>query len=651
MPLDFTDITPESIAHETEQIISAADALVELVVATDAAIDFGHRLAPLEDAGDVTARGFSRTAFMAYVHPDPGVRDAARHSEERLSKWGVDLAFREDVYRAVKQFSESEAAASLAGEKKRLLDFTMRDLLKAGHGLAPEKKARLQELANRMVELSVEFERNIADDKSHVIAGADELAGLPPAFVESLEERDGGYVITMEYPHVVPILDNAENRELRRRVSAAFNSRAMDANRPALTEAIGIRREIAGIFGVASWAHHKLDEQMAKNPENVDGFYEELIPPLTDAGLRDVAAMRELLTADGHDDVVRSYDWRYYDSVQRRTDYGVDQAEVAAHFPLDSVVEGMLDITGEVFGIRYEPVDTLAWHPDVTAHAIFDADGTEPIAHFYMDLFPREGKFTHAAAFPLVPGRRLPDGSYQKPVSAIVANFTKPTPNRPSLLRHSEVETLFHEFGHILHQTLTTTELVRFAGTSTERDFVEAPSQIMQHWVWKPDVLSRFARHHETGEPIPEELVKQLSAAKLLNVAIAKLRQAVFGRFDLAIHGPAGEGRSEDDILLESTAVGLFPHEEGTFFPASFGHLMGGYDAGYYGYLWSEVYGDDMFSRFEEEGYLDPGVGADYRREVLATGGSRDGFAHLEAFLGRVPNNLAFLRNLGIGPD
>lgn len=645
---DFSDLTPEGIAAETERLLDDCNGAVDALVDPDAPLTYEARLAPLEDIADLTSRGFNRTAFMGYVHPDSAARQAGKEAEERLSKWSVEIAFREDVYEAVRDFAESAAGTALIGEKARLLEFTMRDFRKAGHGLEPEKKARLEVLANRIVELGVEFERNIAEDERGVEADPEQLTGLPASFVESLELLDNGRrKVTMAYPHVTGVLEDAADRRLRREVSFTFNNRAVEKNRALLAEVVAIRAEIAAIFEQPSWAHHKLDEQMAKTPEAVEKFYADLVPPLTVAATADIARMATMLDED---DVVRSYDWRYFDSQLRKTDFGVDQSKVAEYFPLESVVQGMLDITADVFGLGYQQVSTSVWHPDVTAWAILDADTGETIAHFFMDLFPREGKFSHAAAFPLVSGRLLTDGSYQRPLSAIVANFTKPQGDTPSLLRHSEVETLFHEFGHILHQTLTRAELVRFAGTNTERDFVEAPSQIMQHWVWKPDVLARFARHHLTGEAIPTDLVEQLTAARQLDVSIAKLRQIVFGKLDLLLHGPAGQGKSDQEILLESTAVGLFPYEEGTYYPASFGHLLGGYDAGYYGYLWSEVYGDDMFSRFEEEGYLDPGVGRDYRRHILERGGTADGLDLLRDFLRREPDNRAFLANLGISP-
>ena len=290
--------------------------------------------------------------------------------------------------------------------------------------------------------------------------------------------------------------------------------------------------------------------------------------------------------------------------------------EVATYFPLQQVLDGLLAITAR--GVRRARTSSSTTSPCGTTTSAASPSSTsrsgERIAVAHMDLHPREGKFSHAAAFDLVPGRRLPDGAYRTPVACIVANFTKPRPSRPSLLTHDEVVTLFHEFGHILHQTLTRAETVRFSGTNTERDFVEAPSQIMEHWCWRPEVLARFARHHRTGEAIPTELVEQLVAARDLNVGVDKLRQIQFGILDMGLHGPrredevAADGeRDLDAILRRAEAVAGFRHQSGTFFPASFGHLLGGYDAGYYGYLWSEVFGDDMFSRFAAEGVTDPG--------------------------------------------
>ena len=648
MPLDLENVTHDSIREKTLKTLAEASAIADDAIAQGTT--FETLLARLEEAGSVISDSFGSTAFMGYVHPDREIRQAGKEAQESLEKWGLEIVFREDLYRAVKAYSESSEAQELTGEKRRLLDFTLRDLRRIGHDLDSETRARLKELNNRLIELGVAFENNIAAAEDSLELTRQDLEGLSDDYITSLEPgtKEGTFRVTMAYPHVTPFLENAVRRDLREELSYKFNTRAVDKNRPILIEAIAIRREIASFFGKPSWAHHRMEVQMAKSPENVEAFYADLIPPLTQAASTEITRLSKMLAADTGDSQLQAYDWRYYDTRLRKTEYGVDQSLVSQYFPLESVIEGLFGITAEVFGLAFRHVELPRWHPDVRTYAIDDSSTGDLIAYVYMDLFPREGKFSHAAAFTLAPGRLLRDGSYSTPVSAIVANFTKPTSDKPSLMRHSEVETLFHEFGHILHQTLTRAEMPSFSGTNTERDFVEAPSQIMEHWTWKPEVLARFAHHHKTGEPMPSDLVEKLTAAKHLNVALTKLRQISFGLLDLAFHGPGPSERDMDAILEDTTKVSLLPLQPGTFFPASFGHLLGGYDAGYYGYLWSEVYGDDMFSRFEEAGYLNSDVGMDYRRKILEKGGSVDAIEMLRDFLGREPNNAAFLKALGI---
>ncbi|MFO7292155.1 MAG: M3 family metallopeptidase [Actinomycetes bacterium] len=641
----------EEVNRITDDAITEADELVDrLVSATERSWE--TTLAPLDEISDRIERAFGSGAFMGYVHEDEDVRNAARVAEARIQQWAVDLVFREDLYQAVSEFASTGSAGSLSSERARLLEFTLRDLRRAGHELPPEVRQEVRELTSRLVQLGVEFEQNIAEQKDHLIVTREDLDGLPESYIQNLApgDEEGTFKVSMAYPDVIPFLENARRRDLREQLSFKFNTRAAEKNKPILEEAVRIRARIAELFGHPSWAHYQLEERMAKDPDAVQRFYDELLPPLTEAGRREIAEMEAMLREDTGDPQARLevWDWRYYHTRLRRERHGVDPNEVAEYFPLEQVLDGMFAITGEVFGLEYRPADVATWHPDVRTYAVHDKESKELIGHFHMDLFPREGKYSHAAAFTLIPGRRLPDGSYQKPMSAIVANFTKPSGDRPSLLQHQEVETLFHEFGHVLHQVLTKAELVRFSGSSTERDFVEAPSQIMEHWTWRPEVLATFARHYETGEPIPESLVEAMVEARNLNIALQTLRQAQFGIFDLLIHGPGAATIDIEEANRRATEVSLLPFHEGTFFPASFGHMLGGYDAGYYGYLWSEVYGDDMFSRFEAEGVTNPKVGAEYRRIVLESGGSRDGMDLLVEFLGRQPSNEAFLRKLGI---
>ncbi len=646
----YSSVTADKVAQGIDDAIEEAQGILEAMVAPRDDRTFENTMLPLDRIADVLSKANARYAFMGYVHPDKEIRSAAKTAEEKLESFGVEMVFRDDLNAAVQEYAVTDEATELGAERARFVEFTLRDLRHAGHELSPEARARVKERTQRLVELGVRFQENIDEWEDHILVTTDDLEGLPPSFAESLEtdEDTGKLKVTLAYPHLIPFVENAKRRDLREQLSFKFNTQAVEANREILEEARRLRHEIAEEFGVPSWAHHRLEERMAKDPERVASFYDGLISPLTKQGEADLSVMGELLAEDAGEDQVQSWDWRFYDTQQRRTDYGVDPFEVANYFPLDGVLDGMFDLVQETFGLEFQEVaDPDVWHPDVRLFAIHDAGSKELLAHFYLDLFPREGKYGHAAEFPLVMSRRMEDGSYQNPVCAMVANFTKPTASAPSLLQHGEVETLFHEFGHVLHQNLGRTELARFAGTSVERDFVEAPSQIMQHWVWRADVLRRFARHHETGEPIPDQLVEQLVAARQLNVAIHQLRQLQYGWWDQTMHG-TDVALDFDHILREGARLGLMPFHEGTFALASFGHLMGGYDAAYYGYMWSEVFGDDMFSRFEEEGVTNPAVGMAYRREVLERGGSVDADDMLTAFLGRDPDNTAFLRKLGI---
>ena len=644
MLYDYTTVTPESVGAEVEGAIARAEELLAGVVAPQPARTWASTMAPLDRVAALTTIASGRGPFMARVHPDKAVRDAAQAAEERLSKWVSDLAFRRDLYEAVEEYTATEEAAALQGEDARLLAFARRDFRRAGHALGEEQRAEVQRLRTRLVELGVAFARNIDEYQDGLDLTREELDGLPEDYISRLSagSAEGTYRVSLDYPDYYPFMDQARRADLRRQMQFKFYNQALEQNLPILEEAVRIRHQIAAIFGLPSWAQYAMEEKMAKEPSAVEQFYAGLVPPLT---AKSRAELDDLAAAAGGGPV-EPWDFRYLHTAIRRQRFGIDPNEVAAYFPLERVVAGMLDLTGEVFGLAYRRLEGVpVWHPDVTAYEIADRQTGRPLATFYVDLFPREGKFGHAAAFDLVPAHQGPD-TYVLPVTAIAANFTKPTATQASLLRHDEVVTLFHEFGHVLHNSLGHSRRARFAGFNTEWDFVEAPSQIMEHWCWTPAVLQRFARHHETGEPIPADLVKQLAAARDLHVALLTLRQVSFGLLDMAFHGPGGE-KDLFAITRETTEVAGFPHHEGTFFPAGFGHLFG-YDAGYYGYLWAKVFGDDMFSRFEAEGVTSPVVGGEYRRKVLERGGSVDAGDLLRDFLGREPNQKAFLRHLGI---
>ncbi len=646
MHFDYTTVTDDSVRRAVDQAIERGEDLVATIIEVEGPRTWDNTLAALNTLDDVIVRARGIGPFMARVHPDREVRDAAQEAEEKVSKWTSDLIFRRDLRDAVEIFATTDEAASLADERARYLQFMQRDLRRAGHDLSEAARAEVQQHRTRLVELGVAFNRNIDEAEGGLDLDRGQLAGMPDDYVARLSPgtADETYRVSIDYPDYYPFMDMATSRDLRQQLQFIFYNKAVDENEPILKEAVRIRHRIAEIFGLPSWADYAMEVKMADGPEAVEAMYAGIVPGLTEKAQLEVADLASALDGEGR---VEPWDHRFLHTNIKRERFGIDPSEVAAYFPLQQVLDGMFEITQDVFGLKYRRIDDpQGWHPDVLAYNIHDADSDAKLASFYVDLFPREGKFGHAAAFDLVPGHQE-DAGYVLPVTAIVANFTKPTGETPSLLRHDEVVTLFHEFGHVLHNSLGHTELVRFSGFNTEWDFVEAPSQIMEHWCWNTEVLARFARHHETGEALPDDLLEQLVAARDLHIGLANLRQVSFGKLDMAYHGP-GEEKDLRAIDRETTELAQFPFHEHTFYPAGFGHLFG-YDAGYYGYLWSKVFGDDMYSRFEQEGILSPVVGKEYREKVLAPGGSKDPAEILRDFLGREPNQEAFLRFLGIG--
>ncbi len=649
MLTDYSSMTPERALGVVTDAIAEGDALVAAIVAVAGERTYANTLAPLDRAIVAVNDAYGVGGFMANVHPDEAVRAAGAEAEELQQKWLSDLAFNRDLYVAVKDYAATGEAVALKGERQRNLDFWLRDFRRAGQELPEAERAEVQRLRRRLIELQVGFDRNLNEWQDGLDVTGDDLAGLPDDFVARLAtgEAEGTYRVTVDYPDYVPVMQDAADRELRRRLQHKFLNRAAAANVPLLDEAVALRWEISARLGYPTFAEYAMEPRMA-DPPAVEEFYGSLIPGLTEAGKRELATLQELMDGDHPGETLQQWDWMYYDTRQRKADYGVDDHEVAEYFPLHAVVDGMFSICGDMFGVDFAPVDEpRAWHPDVDVYEIRERATGELVAHYYADLHPRPGKYSHAACWRLRAGYLDTEG-YRRPVAAVAANFTKPTADVPSLLKHDEAVTLFHEFGHVLHNALTRVELPRFSGTQTERDFVEAPSQIMENWMWEPEVLRRFARHHRTGEPIPADLVDRMVAARDQNVALKTLRQVFYGRFDLALHG--GDGPRGAAEAHEATAgLTLVPHHPGTHFAASFGHMMSdGYVAGYYGYLWSEVYGDDMFSVFADAGVLDPGVGRHYRETVLARGGSLDGAELLRDFLGRDPSPDAFLRKVGL---
>ena len=654
-PFNYQAVSVADVSGGIDDAIAEAQVLVDQVASLAAgAHTFENTMLGLEQIDDVLGQASGRYGFLSQVSDDASIREAAHEAEEKLDTFATGLGFHEGLYRAVVGFAASAGGQSLDGVEARLVERTLRDFRRNGLELEASERDALQALKERLVGLGIQFRRNIDEYDDAILVPRDGLAGLPDTFIDNLhsEEVDGEtrYRISLDYPELFPFLESAEDALLREELFRKNHNKAAEVNVELLEEAIGIRDEAARALGYESWAQYVLRVRMAKSPEAVLDFLVDLEAKVRIKADIDIAELTASKAgATGGADPLEIWDWRYYQQQVLREKHNVDPFEVAEYFPLDATLDGLFDAYQRLVSVEFVAREAdHAWHPDVRYFDIVDradADG-EVVGHFYMDLHPRPGKFGHAAAFTLQSGRLLADGSYQTPISAIVANFTKPSTETPSLLRHTEVVTLFHEFGHILHQALTRAPYLHFSGTRVERDFVEAPSQMLEHWCWEPEVLQGFARHHRSGDRLPSDLLGRMIDAKNVGSGIAALRQIYFGRLDLAYHGP-GASKDSDAIACELHSITGFEYPAETHFQAGFGHLFG-YDAGYYGYMWSKVYGDDMFTRFAEAGLDEASVGRDYRTGILERGGSVDGDVLVRDFLGREPNPAAFMRDLGL---
>ncbi len=649
LTFDYDPATIEAICTQEQDRVKAR--LQEVAGISVNAVSFENSVQALERSLAYFSSALEPVSFLKYVSPDEKVRAAADQCEEAVRKLYVDIFAREDLYQVVKAYSLAVAPNSDPIDRK-LVEEYMIEFKRNGLELSPEKRKLYIEKKKKLVELSTEFDKNLVEWKETMEVSKQDLEGLPEDFINSLEKSPAGnYVLTLAYPHYYPFMENAKSEEARKRLEVKFFGRGGDRNRVLLEEAIGLRHELARMLGYATHAEYVQTRQMAQNPKTVNAFLADMRSKLIPSGQEN---LKELLEIKKKDDpsatAIHSWDWRYYENQLKKEKYQVDLQEIKEYFPLDVVNAGMFELYQTLLGVTFvEDKGAKRWHSDVLAYQVIDNKTKKHVASFYMDLFPRTGKYNHAAAFTLLSGQVKPDGTYQLPVSSIVANYQAPSPTQPSLLSFNEVETQFHEFGHIMHQVLTKSKYATFSGTAVKRDFVEAPSQMLENWVWQKDALTKLSGHYKDhSKKLPDDLLNSLIRAKLVNSGIRYLRQVFFGMLDMQYHSSP---KVDSTAIYEKLSgdVMLIPIPKGTIPQASFGHLMGGYDAGYYGYLWSEVYAQDMFTRFEKEGLLSPVAGAAYRELILEKGGTVEPIELITAFLGRAPNNKAFLDSLGLG--
>lgn len=588
----------------------------------------------------------SPLTFMGYVSENEKLRDEAMACEESVGQFYPTLSSDKQLYLSLK------IARGRNKAEKRLAEQTLISFEKNGMNLSDEKLAELISLKQKLTTLQTEFSENLNNDVSTVIFSKEELKGATETFLNRLKKtEDGRYIVTTKSTDYLQVAENVESSETRKKMLFAYQNRAAEKNTKLLEDAILLRQKIASVLGKKTWAEVQIQGRMAPSSEEVLSFLNGLKAKLSEKSRSDIAKLlaykKEL---DPKATEVNIWDLAYLSYGLKKRDYDVDAEKIAEYFPAETVVKGMFEIYSTLLGVNYEKVeDAKVWSKGVNLYKVIDGETRKVLSYFYTDTIPREGKYGHAAAFSLIFGR-VKEGKYTLPVSSIVANFTPPAGEKPSLMTHDDVETLFHEFGHIMHQVLTRAPYASLSGTAVAQDFVEAPSQMLENWVWDSEILNRISGHYQTGEKLPTELRNKMIAAKNFNLGYSYTRQLLYGLFDMSIHtteGAVDVTKVFNDKHAELLGV---PAIEGGHFPASFGHMMGGYDAGYYGYLWSEVYAQDMFSKFESSkvGLLDSKVGGEYRQYILQSGNMKDAGDLLKGFLGREPNADAFYKKLGI---
>lgn len=645
------------IAEALKKAEAAANAIVAV---PDGQRNYENTLGALDDLYANLEIDANFTMFLAYVSPIPQERAAGQRAEQEFGDFLIDLMNREDLYRAIQAYAKT--SPKLEGERKKALEETLRDFRRAGMELPPEKRQELANLKKEITKVGIEFDKNIRSDETRVPLTKAELSGLPEDFLATLTQSGGVYLVDLSYPSYVPIMTYCDNPDTRHKLWLEYKRRGGKKNVETLEQMLKLRAQAAELLGYKTTADYETEVRMAKDAKSVQDFYAKLRPLVrkkAEIDRDELAAVKKEQTGEANP-VVYPWDTEYLTDVLKRTKYAVDSKKVQEYFPLERVLDGLFSVTQSLYGLKYRDITAESstkdgrriWHPDAKLYEVVEAKDGKKIGEFYLDLFPRpeDEKYGHAAQWGLVQHKVWSDGRVTTPVAALVCNFTKPTPDKPSLLTHDEVETLFHEFGHCLHTLLSETEQYRFAGTNVARDFVEAPSQMFENWVWDADVLKTFARHYKTGEPLPEELLAGMIKAKNLGSGMAAERQFFYGLTDLTYHmAPKGEIDTTKVGLELSGQVEVYDPVPETFFQAAFGHLNG-YQAGYYGYQWSLVYACDMFQRFKELGMLNPEAGMYYRKKILARGGSMDEMELVRDYLGREPDMTAYLKHLGLNP-
>jgi len=590
------------------------------------------------------------------------IQKIAQEVSPLLSEFRNDIILNEELFKKVKSVYSQKDSLGLNVEQSMLLEKKYKAFSRNGANLSDDNKEALREIDKKLSSLSLKFGENVLAETNRFelqITREEDLAGLPDDVIEEAKEiatsrEKDGWIFTLDYPSYIPFMKYARNRELRKKMAIAFGARGFHGdeldNKDIVLETAKLRYKRANLLGYSSHADFVLEERMAETPQKVQDFLDQLLEKAQPAALREYRELEDFARELDQIDRLEKWDSGYYGEKLKQKLFELDDEMLKPYFKLENVIDGVFNISNKLFDLHFREVfDIPKYHPDVKTYKVIDSEDKE-IALFYADFHPRPGKRDGAWMTSYRPQFQKDENDYRPHIS-IVCNFTKPTKSTPSLLTFNEVTTLFHEFGHALHGMLAATTYPSLSGTSVYWDFVELPSQVLENWCYEPEALQLFAKHYQTGELIPQELITRIKKASNFHEGMATLRQISFGKLDMSWHGidPSyvDDVKAHEEKAFETTR--LFPEVEENCMSTSFSHIFqGGYSAGYYSYKWAEVLDADTFEYFQEQGIFNRVLAKNFRENVLSRGGTEHPMILYKRFRGKEPQPDALLKRAGL---
>ena len=661
----FADFKPEHVTPALDQLLAANRELIARQEADGREPSWENFVAPLDDANEQLRRAWGQVAHMNAVMNSPALREAYNANLGRITQYFTELSQSEALFRKYKALRASPGFSALTQAQRKVIDNELRDFRLGGAELPAERKARFKQVTERLAKLSSEFNDNLLDATNAfelIIQDRAQLSGIPDDVLEAARKAAAeigktGWKLTLQMPSYLPVMQYADNRELRERMYHAYATRASEFGNPAwdnsalISEILKLRREQAQLLGFKTFAELSLQPKMADSPAQVLRFLDELATRAKPYAERDLAELEEFAARQLGLAELQPWDVAYGSEKLRVARYAFSDQEVKQYFPEQQVLAGMFRVVETLYGLGIAADDAPRWHEAVRFFSIRNADGAL-VGQFYLDLYARPSKRGGAWMDDAITRRRKAAG-IQTPVAYLNCNFSAPVGGRPAMFTHDEVITLFHEFGHGLHHLLTRVDVLGVSGINgVEWDAVELPSQFMENFCWEWEVLKDMTRHVDSGNSLPRALFDKMVAAKNFQSGLQTVRQLEFALFDMHLHhgfDPVDTKTALDLLDEVRSRVAVIIPPAYNRFPHGFSHIFGGgYAAGYYSYKWAEVLSADAYSLFEESGVLNPVVGERFREEILAAGGSRPALESFVAFRGREPNIDALLRHNGM---